>query len=89
MTKQEKYWYAQYIESRNYTLSDVYKRWSGAKAHAWKECKNIMMKFGGWGLRIVSSNSFMFVAAFIWEDRSGIFHLHRITPEWEIDFIIE
>ena len=59
--------YQDYCGSSNRTLSDVYGRYSTAKDNAYNYCVDLMEKFEGNDLRIISYNTFMFSAGFIFE----------------------
>lgn len=45
-------------------LSDCYGRYSSAKARAFNYCRGLCYAFGGYNLRIVSHNTFMFCVKF-------------------------
>lgn len=60
--------YEDYNRSYAYDLSDVYGRYSKAKAQAWRYCENLMVKHDGWGLRVISHNTSMFTAGFLFRD---------------------
>ncbi len=62
-------------------LSDVYERCSAAKHMAFRECERLMQEYGGEGLKILSHNTFVFTAAFLFEDRdTGVANIMLITP---------
>ena len=72
--------YTDYIRSNASDLSDVYGRYSTAKAVAWNYCKDLMAKHDGWGLRIISHNGFMFTAGFEFSDpETGVLKFMYIT----------
>lgn len=50
--------------SRGNQLSEVYGRYSSAKAAAWEECERICAELDGRNLCITSSNVFVFIAQF-------------------------
>lgn len=60
--------YPYYQQSNASDLSDVYGRYSTAKAAAWKYCYDLMAEYDGWGLRIIGHNVFMFTAGFLFRD---------------------
>lgn len=60
--------YEDYKRSYASDLSDVYGRYSTAKARAWRYCENLMEEHDGWGLRVISHNGFMFTAGFLFND---------------------
>ena len=59
--------YTDYCGSSHRTLSDVYGHYSTAKDNAYNYCVNLMKKFEGNDLRIISYNTFRFSAGFIFE----------------------
>lgn len=72
--------YEDYKRSNATDLSDVYGRYSTAKAVAWNYCKELMAKNDGWGLRIISHNGFMFTAGFEFSDpETGVLKFMYIT----------
>lgn len=60
--------YDAYQRSFNYELYDVYGRCSSAKMKAWDYCKELMYKFNGYGLKIISANGYQFTAGFMFEE---------------------
>lgn len=59
--------YQDYCRSSHRTLSDVYGRYSTAKDNAYNYCVDLMEKYNGNDLRIISYNTFMFSAGFTFE----------------------
>lgn len=67
--------------SQAYSLSDVYGRYSHAKAQAWKNCENLYNKLGGYGaMKIISHNSNFFSVGFRFVDaETGVLKFAYIT----------
>ena len=59
---------------RNYNYSDMYELWdaygrcSQSKRNAWDYCKGLMHKMNGYGLKVISANTFQFTAGFEYEE---------------------
>lgn len=70
MRKQERAAYITglYEKSTATNLSEVYGRYSTKKAEAFNYCLNLMKRYNGWGLRILTHNSFVFTAGFEFVD---------------------
>lgn len=60
--------YESYKRSNATSLYHVYSSYSHAKAEAWEYCVRLMGEKDGHGLRIISSNSYMFTAGFEYEE---------------------
>ena len=58
---------SKYELSEDYNLDNVYKSYSRNKSLAWDYCKNLMEKYNGHGLKVISHNLNMFTAGFIYE----------------------
>ncbi len=56
-----------YELSDDFSLDSAYKTHSRNKSLAWDYCKNLMEKYNGHGLKVISHNQFMFTAGFIYE----------------------
>lgn len=56
-----------YELSNDFSLDSVYKTYSMDKSLAWDYCKNLMEKYNGHGLKVISHNLNMFTAGFIYE----------------------
>ena len=56
-----------YELSNDFSLDSVYKTYSMDKSLAWDYCKNLMEKYNGHGLKVISQNLNMFTAGFIYE----------------------
>lgn len=61
-TKQAKNWLNSEIQG--YKLSDIYGRYSSSKANAFKYCEDLCEEKKGWGLCIISHNTFSFTVKF-------------------------
>jgi outer membrane phospholipase A len=59
--------YDAYKRSTSYALYDVYGSCSSAKMRAWDYCKELMHKFDGYGLKVISHNCHQFTAGFMFE----------------------
>lgn len=76
--------YEDYKRSNATDLSDVYGRYSTAKARAWNYCKDLMRQHEGWGLRIITHNGFMFTAGFEFTDpETGVLMFMYITKTYD------
>ena len=58
---------SKYELSEDYNLDNVYKSYSRNKSLARDYCKNLMEKYNGHGLKVISHNLNMFTAGFIYE----------------------
>ncbi len=79
-----------YEKSSWYGLADAYGRYSYNKERAWQYCKNLMEKKDGYGLKIISKNTFIFTAGFEFTDpETGVVKFMYITPTYdtEVDYI--
>lgn len=66
---------------KGYYLSDVYGRYSNAKATAWEWCKSVCTKLDGHNLCITSANCFGFSAQFEFDNpENGRPMVCHITP---------
>ena len=73
-----------YNDSRASELFHVYGKYSTAKARAFDYCRNLMNKLDGWGLKILSYNTFMFTAGFLFVDKeTGVTKFMYITPSYD------
>ena len=79
---------SRYNRSTAYSLRDVYGRYSYAKEQAFRYCLDLMNKYNGRDLKIISYNTFRFTAAFIFNDpETGVIQFMFITPNY--DCIVE
>ena len=80
MNKYEKAKFEQYQKSEMKSLKDAYGRFSGKKQAAWDGCVALMRACNGSGLRILTKNTFMFTAGFMYTDYFGRECFAIITP---------
>ena len=74
-----------YENSKDYTLYHAYNKPSTAKTSAWNYCMNLMSKYNGYGLKVISYNTFMFTAGFMFTDKeTGVIQFMFITPNYDI-----
>lgn len=73
-----------YKASELYSLNHAYKHPSIRKENAWNYCINLMHDKCGRGLKILSYNTFMFTAAFLFRDKNGFWNMMYITPNYDI-----
>lgn len=74
-----------YDNSKLYTLYHAYTRPSTAKERAWNYCVELMVKYNGYGLKVLSYNTFMFTAAFLFTDpENGNIKMMYITPNYDV-----
>ena len=55
-------------EVQGYKLADVYGKYSSHKENAFERCKDLCKEKGGWGLCIISHNTFSFTVKFITDE---------------------
>ena len=73
-----------YNRSDMFKLSDAYKTYSTAKARAWNYCESLMKKYDGFGLRVLTYNTFTFTAGFRFFDaETGETMFMYITPNYD------
>ena len=72
----------QYSQSNLYSLNQCYLKHSNAKNNAFSYCLNLMRKYKGTDLRILSYNTFHFSVGFIgeYEGQKAFFY---ITPNYD------
>jgi hypothetical protein len=75
--------YDAYKRSTATSLRDVYGTYSRAKDEAWDYCKELMYKFNGYGLRVISSSRYMFTAGFMFEEDGKEMFMY-ISPSRDI-----
>lgn len=81
MTQQEKRDIVRrYHRATNEGLYDVYTKPSHNKINAYEKIFHEMVQNGGWGLKILSYNTFMFTCAYQCVDENGVIHLVYHTP---------
>lgn len=87
LNKREQYYQTAYARSDTYCLADAYGSYSRAKAEAWKYCEEKRDRYDGWGLKVITHNSFMFTAGFEFENpETGAVSLCIITPSEDFAF---
>lgn len=75
--------YDAYKRSSAYSLRDVYGTYSRAKDDAWEYCKELMYKFNGYGLKVISFSRYMFTAGFMFEEDGKTMFMY-ISPSRDI-----
>ena len=76
----------QYNRSNAYSLDDVYKSHSSAKARAWRYCLNLCEEKHGRGLKVISHNVDIFTAGFVFTDPiDGDERFMFITPHYDCE----
>ena len=75
--------YDAYRKSYNYRLSDVYGSYSRAKEDAWEYCKELMDKFNGYGLKVITYSRDIFTAGFMFEEDGKTMFMY-ISPKRDI-----
>lgn len=78
------YQYKIWNRSNDTELYHVYGKFSANKARAFERCKELMYKYGGRGLRILSHNSFSFTVGFEFpHPETGVLCFAYITPSYD------
>lgn len=75
--------YDRYERSSDYSLNSAYGKYSSAKAQAWKYCEELMQEHNGWGLKVISHNTHMFTAGFMFEQDGKEMFMY-ISPSKDI-----
>ncbi len=87
LNKDEQRYQQMYAMSGDNCLADAYGSYSKAKADAWKYCEEKRDKYDGWGLKVLSHNTYMFTAGFEFENpETGAVALCIITPSKDFAF---
>ena len=81
MTKAQERMYESYKRATATELSEVYGRYSTAKAQAMQYCKELQSNLNGFSGRICSANTFQFSYAFRYVNESGRDCLAYITRD--------
>ena len=69
-----------YDRSHWYYLWDVYTSYSKAKIEAYNNCTALMERLKGWGLKILSHNTWQFTVGFLFTDpETGVIRFAYIT----------
>lgn len=72
-----------YNYSTNYSIYDAYDKPSRKKVVAWDYCKKLCEKYNGSNLKVVSFNTFIFAAGFIFTDPETKKEMYmHITPTY-------
>lgn len=74
--------YEAYLRSEKYSLFDAYDRPSTHKEAAWDYCKDLCAQYDGYGLKVISKNTFIFTAGFLFLSTSGKQMFMFITPNY-------
>ena len=62
-------------------LWDVYNNYSYKKSRAWDYCSDLCAQNDGWGLKVITYNTFIFTAGFYFTDKdTGVLRFMYITP---------
>lgn len=70
-----------YEKSTMFNITDAYKKPSKAKYSVWLDCAYDMIKNSGWGLKVISYNTFMFTCAYLFvEPETGVVKFKYFTP---------
>lgn len=89
MNKYETAKYEAYKKSKMTSLRDAYGTFSAKKQSAWNDCVALMRACHGTGLRVVSRNSQIFTAGFMFTDYCGNECFAFITPTKSICCCVE
>ena len=81
MNKKMKRYLELHKNSTDTELYHVYNNFSTAKQNAFNYCKELCYQYKGKDLKILSNNSFVFTAGFIFTDqKTGVLSFMVITP---------
>lgn len=70
-----------YQKSTMFNLTDAYVKPSAAKSAAWYSCLRDMVNNAGWGLKVLSYNTFMFTCGYLFVDpETGVIKFKYFTP---------
>lgn len=83
MNKRDLRFIDEYEKSQARDLRDVYKSYSHEKEFAMKLCCDMMEAEGGWGLKILSANTFHFTVA--WVKPENVLHVVTRNNDYYID----
>ena len=65
-------------------LWQAYDRPSQAKENAWNYCETLQAKYNGFGLEVITKNTCVFTAGFLFEDpETGVLKFMHITPSYD------
>lgn len=82
MNKKDESIYNEYQRSVMYNLFDAYNNVSKKKWEAWEYCESLMKKWEGWGLKVISHNSYQFTAGFLFKDNDKLYLMY-ITKSYD------
>lgn len=74
MDKKLQQQYQAYLRSEKYDIYDAYATPSKAKIEAWRECVDRCTRDGGYGIRIISKNTFSFSVGYLSRVYGGDFN---------------
>lgn len=69
-----------YYRQPNDSIHDVYTKPSHNKIYAYERIYHEMMECGGYGLKIMSFNTFMFTCAYLMQSKDGSLYIIYHTP---------
>lgn len=77
--------YSAWLRSKNYTLFHAYEKPSASKERAYDYCLEKFRLYNGEGFKIISYNTFIFTAGFIFTDvKTDEQMFYYITPNYDI-----
>lgn len=76
--------FERWLNSTAYGLDYVYDRYSHNKAVAWRYCEDLCNKYHGYGLKVISYNTFQFTCGFSYIDDNGTQMFMYITPSYDV-----
>lgn len=80
--------YERYQHSDIYSLYNAYGKPSEAKQAAWNYCINLCAKYNGFSLKVVSYNTCIFTAGFLFYQNDKLCYMH-ITPNYDQFIVVE
>ena len=76
--------YQIWLDSDKTSLFKAYQNPSNAKLSAWEFCKQRMRRYGGYSLRVIHNNTWIFTCGFCYrDDDTNQLHFVYITPNYE------
>lgn len=76
--------YDRYLESEDDALYKAYGKFSKKKIEAWEDCRRLCYEYNGHDLKIITHNTYVFTAGFVYEDEDGDRMFMYITPTGHI-----
>ena len=76
--------YDRYLASDMDTLYKAYGRISAKKQQAWEDCLVLCREYGGTDLKVITYNTYVFTAGFVYTDEEGDRMFMYITPSGHI-----